>query len=132
MSNEEGGGGGGGGGGFPGGLDLGAMMQQAQQLQEQMLKAQEEAKQKTVEASAGGGMVTVTITGGFEVKAIKIDPACIDPKDPSMLQDLIIAALNQAIVKAQELQAGAVSSVTGGVKNPGPFLFGGGSGSLFC
>jgi DNA-binding YbaB/EbfC family protein len=123
MSEQGGGGGegGGGGGGFPGGLDLGAMMQQAQQLQEQMLKAQEEAKLKTVEASAGGGMVTVTITGGFEVKAIKIDPACIDAKDPSMLQDLIIAAINQAIAKAQELQAGAVSSVTGGLNIPGLF-----------
>jgi len=123
MSEQGGGGGegGGGGGGMPGGFDLGAMMQQAQQLQEQMLKAQEEAKLKTVEASAGGGMVTVTITGGFEVKAIKIDPACIDPKDPSMLQDLIIAAINQAIVKAQELQAGAVSSVTGGLNIPGLF-----------
>jgi nucleoid-associated protein EbfC len=121
MSEQGGGGGEGGGGGFPGGLDLGAMMQQAQQLQEQMLKAQEEAKQKIVEASAGGGMVTVTITGGFEVKAIKIDPACIDPKDPSMLQDLIIAAINQAIAKAQELQAGAVSSVTGGLNIPGLF-----------
>jgi len=123
--SEQGGGGGegvGGGGGFPGGFDLGAMMQQAQQLQEQMLKAQEEAKLKTVEASAGGGMVTVTITGGFEVKAIKIDPACIDAKDPSMLQDLIIAAINQAIAKAQELQAGAVSSVTGGLNLP-PGLF---------
>ena len=123
MSEQGGGGdeGGGGGGGFPGGFDLGAMMQQAQQLQEQMLKAQDEAKQKTVEASAGGGMVTVTITGGYEVKAIKIDPACIDAKDPSMLQDLIIAAINQAITKAQELQAGAVSSVTGGLNIPGLF-----------
>ena len=128
MSEQGGGGGegggggaGGGGGGFPGGFDLSAMMQQAQQLQEQMLKAQEDAKLKTVEASAGGGMVTVTISGGFEVKAIKIDPACIDPKDPSMLQDLIIAAINQAIVKAQELQAGAVSSVTGGLNIPGLF-----------
>lgn len=123
MSEQSGGGGGGegGGGGFPGGFDLGAMMQQAQQLQEQMLKAQEEAKQKIVEASAGGGMVTVTITGGFEVKSIKIDPACIDPKDPSMLQDLVIAAINQAIAKAQELQAGAVSSVTGGLNIPGLF-----------
>lgn len=122
--NEEGGGGGqgggGGGGGF-GGLDLGAMMQQAQQLQQQMLKAQDEAKQKTVEASAGGGMVTVTMSGGFEVRAIKIDPACIDPKDPSMLQDLIIAAMNQAIAKAQELQAGAMQSVTGGLNIPGLF-----------
>ena len=122
MSEQSGGGGGGeGGGGFPGGFDLGAMMQQAQQLQEQMLKAQEEAKSKLVEASAGGGMVTVTMTGGFEVRAVKIDPACIDPKDPAMLQDLVIAAINQAIVKAQELQAGAVSSVTGGLNIPGLF-----------
>ena len=110
-------------GGFPGGggFDLGAMMQQAQQLQEQMLKAQDEAKSKTVEASAGGGMVTVTITGGLEVRALKIDPACIDAKDPSMLQDLIIAAINQAIGKAQELQAGAMQSVTGGMNIPGLF-----------
>jgi nucleoid-associated protein EbfC len=127
MSNEQGGGGQGGGGGgeggggLPGGFDLGAMMQQAQKLQEDMMKAQEDAKTKLVEASAGGGMVTVTITGGFEVRAIKIDPACIDPKDPSMLQDLIIAAINQAIAKAQELQAGAVSSVTGGLNIPGLF-----------
>lgn len=118
--SEQGGGGGQGGGGF-GGLDFGAMMQQAQQLQEQMLKAQEEAKHKTVETSAGGGMVTVTMSGGFEVRAIQIDPACIDPKDPTMLQDLIIAALNQAIQKAQELQAGAMQSVTGGLNIPGLF-----------
>jgi nucleoid-associated protein EbfC len=127
MSNEQGGGGQGGGGGgeggggLPGGFDLGAMMQQAQKLQEDMMKAQEDAKTKLVEASAGGGMVTVTITGGFEVRAIKIDPACIDPKDPSMLQDLIIAAINQAIAKAQELQAGAMQSVTGGLNIPGLF-----------
>jgi nucleoid-associated protein EbfC len=110
-----------GGGGPPSGFDLGAMMQQAQKLQEDMMKAQEDAKLKTVEASAGGGMVTVTITGGFEVRAIKIDPACIDAKDPTMLQDLIIAAINQAIVKAQELQAGAMQSVTGGINIPGLF-----------
>jgi DNA-binding YbaB/EbfC family protein len=118
MSDEQGSGGG---GGFPGGFDLGAMMQQAQRLQEQMLQAQEEAKQKTVEASAGGGMVTVTISGGLEIRALKIDPTCIDPKDPTMLQDLIIAAVNQAIQKAQELQAGAVQSVTGGLNLPGLF-----------
>jgi len=111
----------GGGGGFPGGIDLGAMMQQAQQLQQQMMEAQEAAKQKTVEASAGGGMVTVTISGGLEIRALKIDPACIDPKDPGMLQDLIIAAVNQAIQKAQELQAGAMQSVAGGLNIPGLF-----------
>jgi DNA-binding YbaB/EbfC family protein len=102
-------------------FDLNALMKQAQEMQAQMAQVQEEASRETAEASAGGGMVTVTITGGFEVKAIKIDPTCIDPKDPSMLQDLIIAAINQAIVKAQELQAGAVSSVTGGLNIPGLF-----------
>ncbi len=90
-------------------------------MQQKMLEAQEAARAKTVEASAGGGMVTVTMTGGLEVRAIKIDPACIDPKDPSMLQDLVIAAMNQAIQKAQELQAGAMQAVTGGMNIPGLF-----------
>ena len=67
-------------------------------------------------------MVTVTITGGFEVKAIKIDPACIDPKDPSMLQDLVIAAVNQAIAKAQELQAGAGCVGDRRAQHPRPLL----------
>src|SRR5689334_3435898 len=98
MSDQEGGGG-------PGGFDLGAMMQQAQQMQEQMVRAQEEAKQKTVEGTAGGGMVTVTMTGGFEMRKVKIDPSVIDPKDLSMLEDLIVAAVNQAVAKAQQLTA---------------------------
>jgi DNA-binding YbaB/EbfC family protein len=119
MTNE--GGSGGGGGGLPGGLDLGAMMQQAQRMQEEMLKAQETARQQTVEASAGGGMVTVTISGGLELRALKIDPAVIDPKDLTMLQDLIIAAVNQGIQKAQELQATAVQQVAGGLNIPGLF-----------
>ena len=97
------------------------MLRQAQKMQQDLLAAQESLKNEVVEASAGGGMVTVTITGGFEVRSIKIDPACIDPKDPSMLQDLVIAAINQAIAKAQELQAGAMSSVTGGMNIPGLF-----------
>jgi len=101
--------------------NMNKMLAQVQKMQQDMVAAQEQLKNETVEASAGGGMVTVTITGGYEVKAIKIDPACIDAKDPSMLQDLIIAAINQAIVKAQELQAGAVSSVTGGLNIPGLF-----------
>jgi DNA-binding YbaB/EbfC family protein len=112
----------------PPGFDLGAMMQQAQQmqqqLQEQMLKAQEEARQKTVEASAGGGMVTVTITGGLEVRKIKIDPAAVDPKDLGMLEDLIAAAINQALVKAQALTQEAVQAAMGplaGMLPPGLF-----------
>ncbi len=102
-------------------FDLNAMMQQAQRMQQDMLKAQEEAKQKTVEASSGGGMVTVVITGGLEVRSVKIDPAAIDPKDPTMLEDLIVAALNQALAKAQELQAESMRSVAGGLNIPGLF-----------
>jgi DNA-binding YbaB/EbfC family protein len=102
-------------------FDLNAMMQQAQRMQQEMLKAQEEAKQKTVEASSGGGMVTVVITGGLEIRSVKIDPAAIDPKDPSMLEDLIAAAMNQALTKAQELQAESMRSVAGGLNIPGLF-----------
>jgi hypothetical protein len=102
-------------------MDVNAIQQMLARFRQQWEDVQQQVNSVTVEASAGGGMVTVTITGGFEVRALKIDPACIDPKDPSMLQDLIIAAINQAIVKAQELQAGAMSSVTGGMNIPGLF-----------
>jgi DNA-binding YbaB/EbfC family protein len=102
-------------------FDLNAMMKQAQHLQEQMVKAQEEARKKTVEASAGGGMVTVVITGGLELRSIKIDPAAIDPNDRTMLEDLIVAAVNQAIHKAQELTAESMRAVTGGMNIPGLF-----------
>jgi DNA-binding YbaB/EbfC family protein len=101
--------------------DLTALFQQAQAMQEQMLKVQEEAKQKTVEASAGGGMVTVTFTGGFELRAIKIDPQVIDAKDPSMLEDLIRAAVNQGVQRAQELVAHEMAALTGGMQIPGLF-----------
>ncbi|HZS40947.1 MAG TPA: YbaB/EbfC family nucleoid-associated protein [Polyangia bacterium] len=102
-------------------FDINAMMQQAQRMQQEMLKAQEEAKQKTVEASSGGGMVTVVISGGLEVRSIKIDPAAIDPKDRTMLEDLIVAALNQGLQKAQELQAESMRAVAGGLNIPGLF-----------
>jgi DNA-binding YbaB/EbfC family protein len=94
-------------------FDLNAMMQQAQAMQEQMLKAQEEARGKTVEASAGGGMVTVTMTGGLEVRKIKIDPAAVDPKDVAMLEDLIAAAINQAVQKAQQLSSESMQAAMG-------------------
>ena len=103
------------------GPDMNAMLRQAQQMQQKMMKAQEEAKQKTVEASAGGGMVTVVVSGGLEVKSIKIDPQVIDAKDPGMLQDLVLAAINQGLTKAQELQASELRSVTGGLSIPGLF-----------
>jgi len=102
-------------------FDLNAMMQQAQRMQEELLKAQEEAKQKTAEGAAGGGMVTVTITGGLEVRRVKIDPAAVDPKDVGMLEDLVAAAVNQAIAKAQELQAEAMRGAAGGLNIPGLF-----------
>ena len=103
------------------GFDLNAMMQQAQAMQQKMLEAQEAARQKTVEASAGGGMVTVVVTGGMELKSIKIDPTVIDPKDAGMLQDLVVAAVNQGLQKAQELVAAEMQSVTGGMNIPGLF-----------
>jgi DNA-binding YbaB/EbfC family protein len=99
--------------------DFGKLLQQAQQLQQDMMKAQEEAKQKTVEASAGGGMVTATMTGGFELRALKIDPQCVDLKDLPLLQDLVIAAVNQAIQKAQEMMQQEMAKVAGGLGLPG-------------
>src|SRR2546428_10473765 len=99
----------------PGGPDLGNLFQQAQALQQKMLDAQEKAKAKTVEASAGGGMVTAVVSGGMEVVSLKIDPQCVDPKDVTMLQDLVIAAVNQALAKAQEMMQGEMQSVAGGM-----------------
>jgi DNA-binding YbaB/EbfC family protein len=101
--------------------DFGEMLKQAQAMQERMLKAQEDVRQKTIEASAGGGMVTVVFSGGLELQALRIDPSAIDPKDPSMLQDLIIAAVNQGIAKAQELQASEMRAIAGGLNLPGLF-----------
>ena len=103
------------------GPDLNALMQQAQMMQQRMMEAQEAARAKTVEASAGGGMVTVVVTGGMELKSIKIDPTVIDPKDAGMLQDLVVAAVNQGLHKAQELMTQEMQSVTGGLNIPGLF-----------
>jgi DNA-binding YbaB/EbfC family protein len=106
----------------PGGPpDFSQLLAQAQQLQQQMLDVQERAKAKTAEASAGGGMVTATVSGGLELRALKIDPACVDPKDLSMLQDLVIAAVNQAIAKAQEMVQEEMKQVAGGMLPPGLF-----------
>jgi DNA-binding YbaB/EbfC family protein len=111
-------------GGPPQGFDLGAMMQQAQALQQKMLEAQEQAKQKIVEAGAGGGMVTIQMTGGLEVRKVKLDPSVVDPKDVGMLEDLIAAAINAAVKKAQEATAEAMQSAMGplaGALPPGLF-----------
>ena len=79
------------------------MLQQVQQLQAQMEKAQEELANETVDASAGGGMVTVTATGALEIKEIKISPEAIDPDDPDLLADMVLAAVNEALRSAQQL-----------------------------
>jgi DNA-binding YbaB/EbfC family protein len=95
------------------------MLQQAQELQARLAKAQKELAEATVEATAGGGAVTVTITGQQQFKSIKIAPEAINPDDVEMLQDLVLAAVNEAIAKSQELAAERMSKVTGGLKIPG-------------
>ncbi len=84
-------------------MDMNKLMRQAQQMQEQMLQMQEEAKNEVVEASAGGGMVTVKANGAGEIVAVAIDPAAIDPDDPDLLGDLVLAATNEALRSAQAL-----------------------------
>lgn len=98
---------------------LGDLMRQAQKLQEEMLKTQEEAKKKTVEASAGGGMVTVTANGAGELLSIKIEKDVVNPEDVEMLQDLILAAANEALRRGQEMVQGEMSKLTGGLQLPG-------------
>src|SRR5438552_15487834 len=90
-----------------------------QRMQQQMLKIQEELGRETVEATAGGGAVTVTITGQLKMQSVKIKPEVIDPDDAEMLEDLIVAAVGDAIQKSQELQAKRLSALTGGMKIPG-------------
>ena len=89
------------------------MMQQVQQMQEQMVKAQAELEHETVEASAGGGMVTVKATGGLEIVEIRIDPKAIDPDDPEMLADMVLAAVNEALRSAKGLMESKLGSATG-------------------
>ncbi|SRR3990172_4498183 len=100
---------------------LNDLMKQAQLLQERLSKLQEEAAKKTVEATAGGGMVTVVANGKQEIISIKIDPEVVNPKDVEMLQDLILAAVNEARRKAQELLAEEMKGLTGGFQIPGLF-----------
>ena len=98
---------------------LGDLMRQAQKLQEEMVKAQEEAKKKTAEATAGGGMVTVVASGAGNLVSIKIEKDVVNPEDVEMLQDLILAASNEAIRRAQEMVSSEMSKLTGGLNLPG-------------
>ena len=106
---------------------LGDLMRQAQKMQEEMMKAQEEAKKKTVEATAGGGMVTVVASGAGEILSMKIEKDVVNPDDVEMLQDLILAASNEALRRAQELVSDEMSKLTGGLQIPGM----GGLGKMF-
>ena len=90
--------------------NLGALLQQAQKMQEEMLAAQEKLKDERVEASAGGGMVKVVMTGDLELKSLAIDPDAVDPEDVEMLQDMVMAAINEALRQAMELQAKATAA----------------------
>ncbi|KJR40013.1 Uncharacterized protein MCHI_004078 [Candidatus Magnetoovum chiemensis] len=98
---------------------LGNLMREAQKLQEKMVKMQEEASQKHAEASAGGGMVSVVASGAGQLVSIKIDKEVVNPEDIDMLQDLIIAASNEAIKRAQEMVQEEMSKMTGGLQVPG-------------
>ena len=101
---------------------LGDLMKQMQAVQAKMEQMQEELAEKRIEASSGGGMVKVVANGKQEILEIKIDPEVVDPKDVEMLEELILAAVNQAREKASELQMDGLSGLTGGLKIPGlPF-----------
>jgi DNA-binding YbaB/EbfC family protein len=98
---------------------LGNIMKQAQELQERLTRVQEEAAAKTVEASAGGGMVTVVINGRLQVTELRIEPAVMKSGDTEMLQDLVTAAVNKGIRAAQDMMAEEMKKVTGGLQIPG-------------
>jgi nucleoid-associated protein EbfC len=99
--------------------NMNQMLKQVQQMQDEMLKAQEALKDEVVEASAGGGTVTVKVSGDLQVREVTIDPEAVDPEDVEMLQDLVQAATNEALRSAQELAAQKMGAVTGGLGGPG-------------
>ena|SRR3990172_2274217 len=95
------------------------IMRQVQEMQARLAKAQEELATATVEASAGGGAVTVVVTGQQRVQAVRIDPEAVDPQDVEMLQDLVLSAVNEALEKSRTLAASRLEAITGGIKIPG-------------
>jgi len=106
-------------GGGPGGFDVNALMKQAQQMQQQMLEAQEQLKDETVEASAGGGMVKVKMAGDMTLREIVIDPEAVDPEEIEMLADMVQAAVNEALRAAQDLAGSKMGGITGGMGGMG-------------
>jgi DNA-binding YbaB/EbfC family protein len=98
---------------------MGNLLKQAQEMQSRMAKIQEELAQKTVDGSAGGGMVQVTVNGQLALTAIKIDPSVINSDEKEMLEDLIMAAINDGMRKARDMASSEMSKITGGLKIPG-------------
>ena len=108
-------------GGMPGGMNQAAMMKQAQKLQQQMLQMQQEQESKTYTAKAGGGMVSATVNGKHEVVGLEINPEAVDPDDVEMLQEMVIAAVNEAMRTADTDAANNMSKLTGGLNLGGMF-----------
>ena len=104
---------------LPGGKNMQQLMKQAQKMQAEMMKQQEELANTVYTASAGGGMVTIEMNGQFEVVSLKIDPQVVDPEDVEMLEDLISAAIQEVISNVKEASDDAMSKVTGGINIPG-------------
>jgi nucleoid-associated protein EbfC len=102
-------------GGMPGGFDVNALMKQAQQMQNEMMQAQEQLKDEVVEASAGGGMVKVKMGGDLTLREIVIDPEAIDPEEPELLAEMVQAAVNEGLRAAQELAGSKMGGITGGL-----------------
>ncbi|HBC91884.1 MAG TPA: YbaB/EbfC family nucleoid-associated protein [Pelotomaculum sp.] len=101
------------------GGNMNKMMKQVQKMQQEMMKLQEDLANRTVETTAGGGVVRVTANGKNEITAIEIKPEAVDPEDVEMLQDLVLAAVNEALKKAQDMASREMGRITGGLKIPG-------------
>ena len=107
--------------GMPGGMNQTAMMKQAQKMQQEMLRMQAEQEAKTFTAASGGGMVTATVNGKHELVGIEIKPEAVDPDDVEMLQDMIVAAVNEAMKQADEASQELMGKMTGGLGGGFPF-----------
>ena len=107
--------------GMPGGMNQAAMMKQAQKMQQELIRMQEEQENKTYSATVGGGMVTATVSGKHEVTDLKINPEAVDPDDVEMLQDMVIGAVNEAMRAADTDAANNMSRFTGGMNLGGLF-----------
>ena len=100
-------------------MNIGQIAKMAQQMQTQMAQAQDELKETTIEATAGGGAVRIVITGAQEVRSVEIDPGAVDPEEVEMLQDLVLSAMNEAISRSKELERERMGRIAGGMGIPG-------------